>query len=49
MFRSIGVVIVLWYVSTLFAQTFIAMDSAFTATFHSLEAVAVSSQKTFVK
>lgn len=49
MFRSIGVVIVLMYLSSLFSQTFHAMDDAFTASFKTLETVAVSSQKQFVK
>lgn len=49
MFKSIGVVIVLWYLSTLFTQTFSAMDTAFTATFNTLEVAAVASQKAFEK
>ncbi len=49
MFRSIGLVIVLWYISSLFSQTFSAMDNAFTASFNTLEAVAISSQKELVK
>lgn len=37
------------YLSSLFSQTFSAMDDAFTASFKALETVAVSSQKQFVK
>jgi len=49
MFKSIGVVIVLMYLSSLFSQTFSAVDDALTASFKALETVAVSSQKQFVK
>lgn len=49
MFRSIGVVIVLWYVSSLFSQTFNAMDDALASSFHTLEAVAIHSERQLVK
>jgi hypothetical protein len=45
MFRAIGTVIVLYYLSTLFAQSFHAADKAISASFHALEATAVVSQK----
>ncbi len=45
MFRAIGVVIILWYVSHLFAHSFLSLDSALSATFKTLEAAAVASQK----
>jgi len=49
MFRGIGVVIVLWYLSSLFSQTFLAFDRAATASLKALEAAAVASQEQFVK
>lgn len=45
MFRAIGFVIVLWYLSTLFAQTFKSADSALSASFQTLEASAIAGQK----
>lgn len=47
MFRAIGVVIVLWYVSHVFVQSFYAADVAGKATFEALEAAAVSTRKNF--
>jgi hypothetical protein len=47
MFRAIGVVIVLWYVSHLFAQSFVAADQAAKATFEAFEAAAVASRQNF--
>ncbi len=47
MFRAIGVVIVLWYVSHLFTQSFFAIDRAATATFGTIEAAAIYSRKHF--
>lgn len=44
MFRAIGIVIILWYVSQLFSQSFIAMDSAGKATFEAVEAAAILSK-----
>jgi hypothetical protein len=49
MFRSIGVVIVCAYLSTLFSQTFEAMDDALSASFRALEATAISSEMHAVK
>lgn len=40
MFRAVGVILILWYLSSLFMQTFSAADDAFTATFEALEAAA---------
>lgn len=37
MFRAIGAVIVLYYLSTLFSQSFIAADAAMSASFYALE------------
>ncbi len=45
MFRAIGVVIVLWYASHLFAHAFTSLDSALSATFGTLEAAAVASRE----
>ncbi len=45
MFRALGVVIILWYVSRLFAQSFSALDGAMTATFETLEATAIASRE----
>lgn len=47
MFRAIGVVIILWYISSLFAQSFRAADVAGKATFEALEAAAIASKQTF--
>jgi len=47
MFRAIGIVIVLWYVSQLFTQSFVAADRAAKATFEALEAAAVASRQSF--
>ena len=47
MLRAIGVVIILWYVSHIFTQSFSAADDAGKATFKALEAAAVASQKNF--
>jgi hypothetical protein len=40
MFRAFGLVIVLWYLSTLFQSSFIAFDNAATATFNAVEEAA---------
>jgi hypothetical protein len=45
MFKAIGVVIILWYVSHLFTQTFSSADSAFSESFETLEVAAVASRK----
>jgi len=45
MFKAFGVVIILWYLSTLFAQSFSAADSAISASFKTLEATAIVSQE----
>lgn len=47
MFKAIGAVIILWYLSTLFAQSFSAADKAISASFNTLEVAAVISQKQF--
>lgn len=49
MFRAIGVVIILWYLSSLFTHTFRSADSAFSATFKALEAAAKKSEHNFIK
>jgi hypothetical protein len=45
MFKAIGTVIVLWYLSQLFTQSFSSADKAISASFHTLEATALVSQK----
>lgn len=45
MFRAIGVVLVIWFLSTQFSDSFAALDDALTATFETLEASAVHSQQ----
>lgn len=40
MFRSIGTVLVIWYLSLLFAHSFRALDDALAASFRALENVA---------
>lgn len=47
MFRAIGIVIILWYVSQFFSQSITAADHAGRATFEALEAAAKASQRTF--
>lgn len=47
MFRAIGFVIIFWYISTLFSQTFSSADSALSASFQLLEATATASQERF--
>jgi hypothetical protein len=38
MFRAIGFIIVIWYLSTLFTQSFTSADRAISASFNALEA-----------
>lgn len=45
MFRAIGFVIMLWYVSHLFSQSFAALDSAGKEAFKTLEAAAIVSRE----
>jgi hypothetical protein len=45
MFKAFGVVIILWYLSSLFAQSFSSADKAISASFNTLEIAAVVSQK----
>lgn len=47
MFRALGVVLILWYLSHAFTQSFLAFDSALSATFRTLEAAALASQEKF--
>ncbi len=47
MFRALGVVIILWYISHLFTQSFVALDYAGEATFQTLEAVVIASRQNF--
>ncbi len=47
MFRALGFVIGLWFVSHLFTQSFGAADNAFKAVFEALEALAVASAQNF--
>ena len=49
MFRAIGVVIILWYLSSLFSQSFLAIDRTLTASLGALEAAAVVSKEKIVK
>jgi len=49
MFRAIGVVIILWYLSSLFSSSFLALDRTLTVSFGALEAASVASQKQFNK
>ncbi len=44
MFRSIGILILLWGLSNFFANSFSALDSAATESFKALEAAAIVSQ-----
>ena len=47
MFRAIGVILILWYLSHVFSQSFVAMDSAGRATFKALEAAAIQAEQKF--
>ncbi len=47
MFRAVGVILILWYLSHTISQSFLALDRALTAVFGTLEASAVASQKNF--
>ena len=49
MFRAIGVVIILWYLSSLFSNSFIALDRTLTASLGALETAAIVSQNQFEK
>ncbi|MCA9364048.1 hypothetical protein KC727_02420 [Candidatus Kaiserbacteria bacterium] len=44
MFRAIGAILVIWYLSGLFAASFAALDSAVTTTLHTFEAALERSQ-----
>lgn len=48
MFRAIGFLIVLWGLSQYFAQSFVALDKAATASFETIEAAANASQQQFL-
>jgi len=45
MFRAIGVIMILWYLSHLFGNSFQSLDKALTATFETLEATLVASRE----
>lgn len=47
MFRAIGLILLIWFLSGLFSGSFQALDSAATETFRALEAAAVNTQDTF--
>ena len=49
MFKALGTVILLWYCSVLFSQTFRSADNALSASFQTLEVAAVAGQKQYVK
>lgn len=49
MFKAVGMIMVLWYLSSLFSQSFAALDSALVATLNALEAASISAEKQFVK
>lgn len=44
-----GTVLILWYLSTLFSTSFQSLDGAMSASFETLEAVAITSRAHFVK
>ncbi len=47
MLRAVGVILILWYLSHSFNQSFLALDRALKAVFETLEASAIASQKNF--
>lgn len=44
MFKAIGVVLILWYLSSVFTQTFSALDDTMTASLQMVEAAALHSR-----
>jgi len=44
MFRAFGMILILWYLSHLFSQSFVALDKALTATFNTLGTAAAVSE-----
>lgn len=44
MFKAIGVILILWYLSHLFTSSFASLDSALSATFETMEAAAIASR-----
>lgn len=46
MFRALGVILIVWYLSTLFTASFISLDRAATATFDAVEAAALHAKET---
>lgn len=49
MLRAIGLIIVLWYTSILFSESFSALDAAGKATFEAIEAAAEASKSSFTR
>lgn len=49
MFRAFGAVIVLWYLSTIFSQSFRSLDDALSASFETLEATAIMSRENLIE
>ncbi|MCD5381720.1 MAG: hypothetical protein LR017_00205 [Candidatus Pacebacteria bacterium] len=45
MFRAIGLILLLWYLSGQFQDSFVALDKAATASFNTIEAAATLSQQ----
>jgi len=44
MFKAIGLVLLIWYLSTVFSSSFSAFDGSMTATFNTVESAAIVSQ-----
>ncbi len=44
MFKAIGTIMILWYLSHLFVHSFVSLDSALSETFITMEAAAVSAR-----
>ena len=49
MFRALGIIMIIWYLSSLFTSSFSALDKTLTASLGALEAASVASQKEFIK
>ncbi len=47
MFRALGVILILWYLSHAFSQSFLALDDALSALLETLEASAIGYQENF--
>lgn len=45
MFRAVGAVLIIWYLSSVFTESFSALDGAMSASFRAVEAAAITSRE----